>query len=196
MIVLAQVQPLIAAQADRPAVELDRVAAPLVRPRTVVGTDGGFECSTITPGSQQIDRTRAKPGRFIRLVVDALGARDADASRAAHEELIRPWDEGGYGSTRNMAEGAGSTGGYATPVIYETQFFEVAAEQEVIVPFADEKPLGARQVEWPALNQYTAPVAGQSAWFGGVQVYRKGEKSQRTESDLSLKKISMVAQDN
>ena len=46
-----------------------------------------------------------------------------------------------------------------------------------------------------ALNQYTAPTAGQSAWFGGVQVFRKGEAKQRTETDMGLKKISMVAQD-
>jgi HK97 family phage major capsid protein len=192
---VAQLQPLIAAQGEQARTELARVAPPLARPRTIVGTDGGFETSVITPGSQQIDRVRAKPGRFIQLVVTALGSREAEESRSAHEELTRPWEEGGYGSKRNMAEGAGATGGYATPVLYEAIFFEVAAEQEVLIPYATEKPLGAREVQYPALNQFTAPVAGQSAWFGGVQVFRKGEKTQRTETDIALKKITMVAQD-
>lgn len=172
----------------------------LARPRTIVTPNepnlvpfhGRIEATENNP----IDRRRmAGPGHFVRSVVTALGSRDADESRAAHEELTRPWEEGGYGSTRNMAEGQGSTGGYATPVIYENLFFAVAAEMEVIVPYATEMPLGARQVEYSALNQFTAPVSGQSAWYGGVQVYRKGEKTQRTETDISLKKISMVAQD-
>ena len=149
----------------------------------------------IVPGSQQIDRIRSGPQDFVKNVVLALGCPDPELARTAHTKLVTPWDEGGYGSQRNMAEGAGATGGYATPVVYETQFFEVAGEQEVIVPYADERPLGARQVEWPALNQYTAPTAGQSAMYGGVQVYRKGEAKQRTETDLSLKKIQMLAQD-
>ena len=198
---VAQLQPLIAAQGAAARTELARVAAPLSRPKTLIGHDGAssdgrsFEASHITPGSQRIDRERAKPGRFVQLVVTAMHTGDQEQRQAAHDELTRPWEEGGYGSTRTMVEGTGASGGYATPVLYESQLMEVAAEEEVIIPYAENKPLGARQVEWPALNQYTAPVLGQSAWFGGIQVYRKGETVARTETDLALKKVTMVAQD-
>jgi HK97 family phage major capsid protein len=193
---VAQLQPLIQAQADRTRSQLGASQGPLARPRQLVASNGGIEFNgRIDSGSQEIDRRRAGPGHFVRTVIEALGSRDADECRNAHEELCRPWEEGGYGSSRNMAEGAGSTGGYATPVVYESMFFEVAAEEEIIVPAADVKPLAARQVEYTALNQFTAPVLGQSAWYGGVQVYRKGEKVQRTETDFALKKIQMLAQD-
>lgn len=150
---------------------------------------------TITPGESEVEKRRG-PGGWLRSVINALGNPDGEARTAAHTELIRPWSEGGYGCSRSTnVEGTGTSGGYTTPVIYESQVFELASEQQVIIPYADERPLAAREVDWPALNQYFIPTAGQSAMFGGIQVYRKGETLHRVESNLSFKKIRMLAQD-
>lgn len=145
----------------------------------------------------EVDKRRG-PGDWFRCIMRTILSGDQDA----RAQLERPWEEGGYGcyrvngsGERNMVEGVGGLGGYTTPVIYESQVFDVAAEQSVLVSRAESRPLAARQVEWPALDQYKAPPAGQAAWFGGMQVFRKGEITQRTERDLGFKKVQMLAND-
>lgn len=152
--------------------------------------------------TSEVDKRR-NPGGWFRNIIKAQLNRDANA----HRELVTPWEEGGYGCLvsdgsgdvnkyhRGMVEGIGSAGGYTTPVIYESQVFAVAAEKSVLVSRARQVPLGARQVEFPALNQYMAPSRGQAAWFGGMQIFRKSESTQRTEVDLAFKKIQLLAQD-
>lgn len=149
---------------------------------SIVGTEG------------EADKRRSA-GSFVRDIVLAQAYRDEEA----HKRLVTPWSEGGYGSrlngARTMTEGVGGAGGYATPVIYESQVFKVMAQREIIFPYAMQVPLGAREVYWPALNQFSTPAAGQSAFFAGIQVYRKGETLHRTETDLAFKYVKMVAQD-
>ena len=149
--------------------------------------------------TSEVDKKRSA-GKWFRNVVRAQLHRDVEA----HRELVTSWDEGGYGCmvndgadnySRGMVEGIGSTGGYTTPTLYEQQVFEVAAEQSVLIQRCEVKPLGARQVEYPALNQYLAPTKGQAAWFGGMQVFRKTENAQRSERDIAFKKIQLLAMD-
>lgn len=162
--------------------------------RTRPADVAGVQFNSIEAGESSVDRRRG-PGHYLRNVVNSLAYGDQEA----HAELTKPWEEGGYGvqlrGTRAMVEGQGSAGGYTTPVLYESAMFRVAAQQEIIIPEATVVPLGAREVQWPALNQYSAPSSGQSAFFGGMQVYRKGETKQRTEVDLSLKYVKLIAQD-
>lgn len=143
----------------------------------------------IEPGEAEADKTRSD-GDFVRQVFLAEGTKDPDISTKAHERLTKV-----YGVSRAMSEGQGSTGGYTTPVIYESMWQKIAAENAVVSPRARQVPLGARTVEWPALDQYQVPTAGQSAFFGGVKIFRKGENTARTSSQPGLKKISLTAQD-
>lgn len=145
--------------------------------------------NVIEPGEAEADKTRSD-GDFLRSVFLAEGVRDPDISGAAHERLTKV-----YGVKRTMSEGQGSTGGYTTPVIYEAMWQKIAAESAVVAPRARPVLLGARTVEWPALDQYQTPTAGQSAFFGGVKIYRKGENQTRTGSNPAFKKISLTAQD-
>ena len=94
-----------------------------------------------------------------------------------------------------MTESTGASLGYTTPVIYESMILKEAAEEQIFVSNARRVPLGARQVEWPVLNQYAAPAAGPASMFGGVQVYRKGEVTQRTQSNVTDKKVVLMAMD-
>jgi HK97 family phage major capsid protein len=134
-------------------------------------------------------------GDFIRTVVRAIGEHEPEAKAACFKRLQAPWREGGYGSTRALNEGTGSAGGFTTPVIYEQEFFRVAAEQGVLAPAARQIALGARTVEWTALDQTIAGTAGQSTFFGGVKVYRKREADQRTASQPAFSKIQLNAND-
>lgn len=171
---------------------------PATQPRTLVERDRGeVEFQHLRGGISEADRRRSQFSFFIRDIIHANPQNpDPDDRAAAHERLVKPWDEGGFGSQlRAMVEGTGTAGGYVTPVVFETLVMEVMAEQEVIIPWADQKPLAAREVSYPVLNQFSIPVAGQSAMFGGIKVYRKGETQQRTESDMSFKRIGMVAGD-
>ncbi len=182
-----------------------------------VGLDIG---QGIAAGESEADR-RAGWGDIVRsVVVNADPQSDPEAKTEARDRLVKVYgfSAAGQGNwsagdrevhpnvmrsfarshpmiARNLAEGGGTTGGYLTAVTYETMLLQIAAEQEVFASTAQEVPMGARQTEWPALDQYSVPAAGQSAWFGGVRVYRKGEASQRTESDPAYKKIVLTAQD-
>jgi HK97 family phage major capsid protein len=154
-----------------------------------------FAIGAPDPTSEK-DKLRNLPQNcwFRSLVYSICHDIDADTKKNALSFLTTPYEEGGWGC-RAMAEGTGSLGGYTTPVLYDTQVWETAAEQEVIIPRAEVKPLGSRQVEYPALNQFLVPQPGQSAFFGGMQVYRKGENVLRQEADVFWKKIIMLAQD-
>lgn len=154
-----------------------------------------FEVGYPDPTSEK-DKLRNLPQNewFRSFIYATCHDVDMELRKEAYNRLTTPYEEGGWGC-RAMAEGTGSLGGYTTPVLYESQVFEIAAEQSIIVPRAQTKPMGARQVEYPALNQYLAPAAGQSAFFGGMEVFRRGELQVRAEQDILWKKISLLAQD-
>lgn len=154
-----------------------------------------FAVGNPDPTSEK-DKLRNLPKNewFRSLVYAICHDVDQDIRKNAYDFLTTPYEEGGWGC-RAMAEGTGSLGGYTTPVLYESQVFEIAGEQSVIVSRAEQKPMGNRQIEYPALNQYLVPTSGQSAFYGGMQVFRKGENTARAEVDVMWKKISLLAQD-
>jgi HK97 family phage major capsid protein len=139
----------------------------------------------------EADKTRGL-GDFVRQVIDAGDPRDPENAAKARERLDRVYQSK---FQRGMAEGQGSTGGFLTPVVYEQQILEFAAEKTVLSSAAFPVPLGARTVEWPALDQYAVPTAGQSAFFAGVKVFRKNENAARTASQPALKKVALNAND-
>ncbi len=134
-------------------------------------------------------------GGWFKDVMIAVGAVGSDEREKSVNRLTATWNKGGYECKRAMSSTTGSAGGYTTPVLYESQIFKVAAEVGVILPGATTKPMGAKTVEWPALNQYTAPSAGQTAMYGGVSVYRKGESTQRTATNPTFAKVALTAID-
>ncbi|WP_422924482.1 phage major capsid protein [Singulisphaera sp. PoT] len=142
----------------------------------------------ITPGEQEADRTKGI-GDFTRQVILSRSG-DMDTMQSASERLTKV-----YEVKRVMTEGSGGSFGYTTPVVYENQILQVAGEDMVYLRGATEVPLSARETEWAALDQYQAPVAGQSAMYGGVKVYRKGETAQRTSSEPKSKKVRLVPTD-
>ncbi len=92
-----------------------------------------------------------------------------------------------------LAEDAGSTGGYLVPSEFSAQLREVAAENSVVRPRAFIYPMSAREVVIPALNQTTAPTAGNTAFYGGVQATWTGEATALTEKEPTFRQIKLVA---
>jgi HK97 family phage major capsid protein len=151
---------------------------------------------SITPTVAAADRDKGL-GDMVRQIVFASDPRDAEAQAAAVERLGKVY-ESRYVAPQKRAgqnESSGSAGGFTTAAIYESQLMQQAAEDSVFASRAHVVPLGARTTYWPALDQYRTPSAGQSAMFGGVQVYRKSEVAQRTSTGAAFKQIGLTAQD-
>jgi len=149
----------------------------------------GLRRPRIDAGEQQADRTRGF-GDFLRNVIAAEGSREPERAAAASERLTKV-----YGVSRGLNEATGTAGGFTTPVQYETQVLELAAEEAVYSSGATVVPMGARTVEWPSLDQFQAPAAGSTAFYGGVQVYRKAEAAQRTATQPRFTKVELTATD-
>lgn len=93
-----------------------------------------------------------------------------------------------------MAEDAGATGGYLVPTEFENRLLEAAREQSVVRSAgASIIPMGARQIEIPALDVETAPSAGESAFLGGVSAAWTEEAAAKTETEPSFRQITLTA---
>ncbi len=90
----------------------------------------------------------------------------------------------------------GTSYGYLLKPQFYGSLFEIAQEDSVIYPYAFKVPIGnSLELRWPTLDQYFTPTAGQSASYGGVTVYRKGESSQRPSSDGRLREQTFKVTD-
>ena len=90
----------------------------------------------------------------------------------------------------------GAWAGYLVRPEYINSLFQIASEEQVIEPFAFNIPVGqTNNFSWPAMDQYFTPAKGQSAVYGGVQVFRKGEQVRRQESDPKLRNIEFKITD-
>ena len=96
--------------------------------------------------------------------------------------------------TESMSGGA--TYGYLIKPQYYGSLFEIAMEDSVLYPYAFKVPIGqSLELRWPVLDQYFTPTSGQSASYGGVQVYRKGEIAQRPSTDAKLREQTFKVTD-
>jgi HK97 family phage major capsid protein len=122
----------------------------------------------------------------------AMITRNADGS-TSRETIIRAGDITRAG-TESMS-GAATYGYLIKPEFYGT-IYRFAIENSVMEPFATTIPVGpALELWWPAFDQYQTPIAGQSAAYAGVQLFRKGEITQRTYSDAKLSQIQFKITD-
>lgn len=94
---------------------------------------------------------------------------------------------------KDLAESAGSTGGYLVPEQFVNTLLEVMGETAIVRPRAYKQPMAGRSVRIPVLNQTTAPTAGDPAWFGGVHFHWTEEGGAKTETEPTFKEIELVA---
>lgn len=98
-----------------------------------------------------------------------------------------------YGSTKTLAEGAGSTGGYLVPTEFLARILQVAAENAIVRPRAYVQRMVGNTMTIPALDQTGAAGAGKSNFFGGMQASWTGESVTLTETTPSFEMITLNA---
>lgn len=169
------------------------------------------------PGSGRVDHTKAAGKRCLGEAMKCVFLAQADgvpseARQWANNLLDKVYAEervsykvddsgnlsetverNGVSITRTGTESisGGPTYGFLVKPEWSNSVFRIPIEESVIEGAAFEVPVGkALDFNWPALDQYKAPVAGQSAAYAGFQLFRKGEITQRTYSDGALSEIN------
>lgn len=118
----------------------------------------------------------------------------AHADKTFDERYDKSQKAMGNASTKAaLAESSGITGGYTVPTEYAMQLLALSAENTVLVNQTDEYTMTGRELKMPALDQTTAPTAGQTAYYGGVIATWTGEAATRPETEPRFKEITLVA---
>ncbi len=107
-------------------------------------------------------------------------------------QMMETIERNGVTVTRTGTESisGGPTYGFSIKPDWSNTMFKIPIEASVMEGSCYEVPVGnALEFKWPALDQYKAPIAGQSAAYAGFQLFRKGEITQRTYSDAALSMI-------
>jgi HK97 family phage major capsid protein len=91
---------------------------------------------------------------------------------------------GVYGATKDMAESAGTTGGYLVPAEFHNELLRVVGEQSPVYARVRKQPVMTDAGEYPALDQFVAPTAGSgnTAYAGGVSAVTTAEGGTLTET--------------
>lgn len=94
-----------------------------------------------------------------------------------------------YGATKDLAEGAGTTGGYLVPSEFHNELLRVMGEQSPIYSRVRKQPVGTDAGEYPALDHFVAPTAGSgdTAAAAGVKATTKTENAtlDKTEPEFA-----------
>ncbi len=90
---------------------------------------------------------------------------------------------------------SGPSGGYLVPPEYLQQILQVSAEEAIVRPLAEVIPIASRQITIPALDQTEIPIAGQTAFFGGMNAYWVEEALSRPETQPTFKQIELTARE-
>ncbi len=91
----------------------------------------------------------------------------------------------------DLAESAGSTGGYLVPPEYSDNILQLANEMSVVKPRATVIPMTGREWNVPALD-YTGSTAGQPAQLGGVVANWTEEAAAKTETQPTFRTIKLI----
>jgi len=150
-----------------------------------------------------VDALETKQGRSggapVTTSPTATGFKDwAEFLKALHggrDARLQPVDSVMTENERKaaLAEGAGSTGGYLVPPEFRAELLEVQAETAIVRPRAFTLPMASRSVTIPMLNQTTAPSAGETAFFGGVNLEWIEEAQAKPEKEPTFKQLELVA---
>lgn len=137
--------------------------------------------------------------RTIAVVNDRSISRET--YEAAHDRLAncyrtayRAWDDPSRPQeTRAMALNSGTSGGYLVPETLYNNIMKAAAEQSIIRPNATVMPMDADTVRIPMLDHTTAPTAGNTAFFGGLQATWTGEAASLSTTQPAFRQSVLTA---
>jgi HK97 family phage major capsid protein len=92
-----------------------------------------------------------------------------------------------------LAESSGVTGGYTVPPELFEQLMTIVAETAFLRPRAFVIPMASASLQIPYLDITTAPSAGVSPFFGGLQMYWTAEAQTRQETEPQFKQMELKA---
>jgi HK97 family phage major capsid protein len=92
-----------------------------------------------------------------------------------------------------LNEQSGPQGGFTVPSQFIPNLLSVAAESSVVPPRATRIPMTTNTTEVPALNITTAPTAGETSFFGGLQANWEEEAATLDEEEPTFKQIRLTA---
>ena len=160
-----------------------------------------LESGTLEPVEGEGDK-RYGFGDFLRniaIVNDRSVTRETydtaqDRLANCYRTTYRAWDDPSRPKeTRNMALNSGTAGGYLVPETLYANVMKAAAEQSIIRPNATVMQMDADTIRIPMLDHTTAPTAGNTAFFGGIQATWTGEASSLTAKDPSFRQSVLTA---
>ncbi len=96
------------------------------------------------------------------------------------------------GEAKDLAESAGSTGGYLVPVEFMPTLMQQVEERAIVRPRAMVIPMTRRTIEVPALKQ-DGTTAGQPHWFGGMLAFWEAEAANIAETEPAFRNITLTA---
>jgi len=97
-------------------------------------------------------------------------------------------------NTKDMSGETGITGGFLLPTQQNQEILATRGEASEIRNRGRVVPMGARTVDFPAVD-YSKGEAGKSAFFGGVQTYYVEESKEIDESEPKFKTVELKAKE-
>ena len=114
--------------------------------------------------------------------------KDSEEDRA--QEVA--WTNRKGSQRKDLVESVGQSGGFLVPVEYRPQLLGMIYEDNPIRQRATIIPMRRRQLDIPVLDQ-TGTTANQSRQFGGIVASWTEEAGQKSETEPTFRKISLVA---
>jgi len=123
---------------------------------------------------------------FMGAVASAYKGNKVDRRLVGWKDAATPEER------KDLVENIGASGGFLVPTEFYSQLMSVDPESQIVRSRATKIRMRRRQVDIPVLNQ-AGTTAGIPHWFGGMQFYWTEEAGQKTETNASFKKVSLVA---
>ena len=101
-------------------------------------------------------------------------------------ETLKAWDRAI--ATKDLAEGALSTGGYLVPEEFSARILEKALEDAIVRPRAFIQPMQSNRIVIPA----DVDANHTTNYFGGITIYRPGEAGQKTATSPIYARIALT----
>lgn len=120
------------------------------------------------------------------------------APRSRKDEVdkrLQPFKEIGEDSghdKKQMAENVGAQGGFLVPTEFLTSLQAAIGENSIVRQRATPIRMRRRQIDIPVLDQ-TGTTAGVPHWFGGMKFYWTEEAAEKTHTEATFRKVSLVA---
>lgn len=118
-----------------------------------------------------------------------------DDDSEGHQPSVKEFIGKGYSpeQAKQMVESVGASGGFLVPTQFDATLRAVQGEDGIVPPRATRIRMSRRQIDLPVLDQTVTGTSGVPPWFGGMQVYYAEEASEKTLTEATFRKVTLVA---